>query len=142
MNILTPQATEKSITIINNVQNDDWVLADPMMANTVIQNIVANSIKFTNKGGEINIYSQIMKNEFLISISDNGIGIKKEIIDSIFTINKEKKQKGTANESGTGLGLVICKEFVEKMGGKIWVESQLGKGTTFFFTLKNNKAKT
>ncbi len=141
VNILNPQATEKSITIINNIRDDDWVVADPMMTNTVIQNLIANSVKFTNKGGEINIYSQIMKNEFLISISDNGIGIKREIIDSIFTINKEKKQKGTANESGTGLGLVICKEFVEKMGGKIWVESQLGKGTTFFFTLKNNKAK-
>ncbi len=141
VNILNPQANEKSITIINNIRDNDWVVADPMMTNTVIQNLIANSVKFTNKGGEINIYSQIMKNEFLISISDNGIGIKREIIDSIFTINKEKKQKGTANESGTGLGLVICKEFVEKMGGKIWVESQLGKGTTFFFTLKNNKTK-
>jgi len=133
--ILTPQALTKSITIINNILDNQWVYADLSMTNTVIQNLVANAVKFTNPNGLIKVEAITTNKTIRISISDDGIGIKPDIIENIFTINNEKKQMGTANESGTGLGLVVCKEFVEKMNGKIWVESELGKGTTFHFTI-------
>lgn len=105
------------------------------MLNTVLRNLIANAVKFTNAGGLINIHAEQDNSKVTISVSDNGIGIKPDTLNKLFNISQKITTKGTANETGTGLGLLLCKEFVEKHGGKIWVESELGKGSDFKFTL-------
>ncbi len=105
------------------------------MINAVLRNLINNAIKFTQKGGEIKVSARMMKNFVEVSVSDSGIGIAKEYIQNLFRIDKTFNRAGTANERGTGLGLILCKEFVEKNGGTIWVESEENKGTTFRFTL-------
>jgi signal transduction histidine kinase len=94
-----------------------------------------NAIKFTDSGGRIWVQGRASDGEIVISVSDNGTGIKPEVKDFLFTKTSSYTSRGTANEKGTGLGLILCKEFVEKNGGRIWFESQLGKGSTFYFTL-------
>jgi len=136
LKILNPQAEKKDIKIINNIKSNHKSFGDKSMVNTIIQNILANAIKFTNSTGEIELKTEIINNKILFSIKDNGIGIKKENIQNLFKLNNSKKNIGTNNESSTGLGLVICKEFIDKMGEEIWAESIEGVETTFFFTLK------
>ena len=111
------------------------VFADNNMLHTVLRNLISNAIKFTNSGGKILIYSEQNNDELTIAISDNGIGIEPEVLHKIFNISEVHTTPGTANEKGTGLGLLLCKEFVEKHGGKIWVESEVGKGSDFKFTI-------
>jgi signal transduction histidine kinase len=96
---------------------------------------VTNAIKFTNNGGAININANQTDSDVTISISDNGVGIAPDDLTKLFDISQVITTKGTAKETGTGLGLLLCKEFVEKHGGKIWVESEVGKGSDFKFTL-------
>jgi len=105
------------------------------MIKTILRNLVSNALKFTNNGGTINVSSEENSENVTISISDNGVGIKPENITKLFNISEVITTKGTAEETGTGLGLLLCKEFVEKHGGKIWVESEVGKGSEFKFTL-------
>ena len=136
--MLKPIADNKSITI-NNVEAEKIIVfADTNMLNTILRNIISNAIKFTGNGGIIHIYAEQNNSEVTISVSDNGTGISPEIISNLFDITKMHSSKGTANEKGTGLGLLICKTFVEKHGGWIWVESELGKGSAFKFTLPIN----
>jgi len=137
--ILTPQAEKKAISLVDNLPDEMIVYADKSMTNTIIQNLVANSIKFTNIGGEIQINFELKENKFILSIKDNGVGIANDKIPDLFKLSSSKNQLGTNDESGTGLGLLICKEFIEKMNEEIWLESKEGKGTTFFFTLKQDK---
>jgi signal transduction histidine kinase len=92
-------------------------------------------MKFTEDGGEIKIAAELKGNEWLVSVKDNGIGMNKDIQSMLFDKINPYSSRGTANEKGTGLGLLLCKEFVEKNGGRIWVESAETKGSTFFFTL-------
>jgi signal transduction histidine kinase len=138
LNILNPQASKKHIQILNNVNTSHEVYGDKSMINTIIQNITANSIKFTNPQGIIELKSEVKNNKIFFSIKDNGVGIKKENLQNLFKLDNSKNSRGTENESGTGLGLIICKEFIEKMKEEIWVESTEGVGTTFFFSLKKN----
>jgi signal transduction histidine kinase len=105
------------------------------MLKTVLRNLVSNAIKFTNSGGSININAKGNPENVTISVSDNGIGLTRDNIIKLFDISEIVTTTGTANETGTGLGLLLCKEFVEKNGGKIWVESEVGKGSDFMFTL-------
>jgi signal transduction histidine kinase len=100
-----------------------------------MRNLVSNAIKFTNPGGSVNISSEQSDSIVTISVSDNGIGIDPEALSKLFDIASNLTTPGTANETGTGLGLLLCKEFVEKHGGRIWCESVVGKGSTFKFTL-------
>jgi len=104
---------------------------------TVFRNLVSNAIKFTNEGGFINIKSSVdnERNEVVISIEDNGIGMSDEVLGKLFKIDTVIKQRGTNNETGTGLGLILCKEFVEINKGRIWAESKEGIGSTFYFTI-------
>ncbi|MBE0646735.1 MAG: ATP-binding protein, partial [Bacteroidales bacterium] len=111
------------------------VLADRDMILTVLRNLISNAVKFTSFGGKIHIIVTPNHDFCEISVRDSGIGISKEDIDKLFRIDSKFSTRGTADEKGTGLGLILCKEFVEKHGGKIWVESELGKGSTFRFTL-------
>jgi signal transduction histidine kinase/ligand-binding sensor domain-containing protein len=128
----------KNITIKNQIDPDTFVFADPNMLQTIIRNLLSNAIKFSNENGEIIISVKQTELDVVISIADNGIGIPLERQDKLLNKNFSFSTPGTKNETGTGLGLVLCKEFVEKHGGKIWFESEPGKGCTFTFTLPQN----
>ena len=133
---LKSNAIQKAITITEDMPDDIITFADKQMISTVLRNLISNAIKFSHKGGEINISVKKSEKEILISVTDNGIGIEPERITNLFHINKSISTPGTNNEHGTGLGLILCKEFVDKHNGKIWAESKQGKGTVFYFTLQ------
>ena len=128
-------ADKKKITIKVLVDQSITAFADKNIISTVIRNLVNNAIKFTNNNGRVEVWAREVKNEVEISITDTGIGIDTEDIDKLFKLNSSVSNKGTANEEGTGLGLLLCKEFIERNNGKIWVKSNKGKGSTFYFTL-------
>jgi signal transduction histidine kinase len=111
------------------------IIVDLNMFKTILRNLISNAIKFTNKNGIINLNAERNDNNVMITVSDNGIGIKKEDLIKLFDLTQKISSNGTDNEKGTGLGLIICKELVEKHGGRIWVESEMGKGTTIKFTI-------
>jgi len=135
VDILSPNADKKKININLKLDENQIVYADKNSIATVVRNLVSNAIKFTSNGGWIEIDAKQNSKFVEISVSDSGIGIKGDDIDKIFMLDSSFTTKGTANESGTGLGLLLCKEFVEKNNGKIWAESKKGKGSTFYFTL-------
>lgn len=131
----------KLIDIKNNIPEETLFSVDRNMLSTIIRNLIGNALKFTDNGGEISVKVKNSKesvhaNFIEIIVQDNGVGIAKDAQEKLFNINKNSSTTGTANERGTGLGLVLCKEFVEKHGGKIWVISELGNGSSFHFTLK------
>jgi PAS domain S-box-containing protein len=133
--ILEQNASKKNISISNNVDTGIRVFADVDMARTVVQNLVTNAIKFTQTGGSV-VISANSKNSFIeVSVEDTGIGFPQEKFTGIFNVDTLYTTNGTSGEKGTGLGLPLCKEFVERNNGKIWVESELGKGSKFTFTL-------
>jgi signal transduction histidine kinase len=136
LEIVKPNADSKNITINCFIADHIIVFADIDMLKTVLRNLVSNSIKFTNNGGVININAEENSGNVTISVSDNGIGIAPDDLTKLFDISQVHTTEGTASEKGTGLGLLLCKEFVEKHGGKIWVESKIGKGSDFKFTLQ------
>ncbi len=133
--LLNDTAQHKSITI--SIENPDNlpVFADKAMISTILRNLISNAIKFTNYGGAIVISAEQNPDRLLVTVKDNGIGIKKESIDKLFRIEENTTTIGTQNEKGSGLGLLLCKEFVLKHNGKIWVESEWGKGSEFYFTI-------
>ena len=135
LEILTPSANAKNITINYFAAEKLNVFADVYMLKTVLRNLVSNAIKFTNKNGAININAEENSENVKISVSDNGIGIEADNIIKLFDMSQIYSTIGTAKEGGTGLGLLLCREFVERHGGKIWVESEKGKGSNFKFTL-------
>jgi len=131
-------ARQKSITINKFLPDKITVFADESMIGTVLRNLISNAIKFTSKGGEINISAVKRLKEVLVSVSDNGIGIAPQRLEKLFRIDEGDSTRGTNDEKGTGLGLILCKEFVENHGGTIGAESKEGKGSTFYFSLPNN----
>jgi PAS domain S-box-containing protein len=139
--ILKPNANAKNITITHYAAAEVTVFADSDILKTILRNLVSNAIKFTNPGGQVNIYAINSQANVTISVSDNGIGIPPCIVSKLFDISQSHTTNGTANETGTGLGLLLCKEFVEKHDGKIWVESKEGKGSDFKFSLPNERIK-
>jgi PAS domain S-box-containing protein len=138
LEILNPIANAKNITINCFTAKQMNVFADIDMLKTVLRNLVSNAIKFTNIGGSININAEETSGNVTISVSDNGTGIKPDDLKKLFNISEFITTTGTAEETGTGFGLLLCKEFVEKHGGKIWVESVYGKGSEFKFSLPYN----
>ncbi len=128
-------ALQKSITIKSILPPAISITADKDMVGAVLRNLISNAIKFTKLGGEIKISVLEKQNEIFFSISDNGVGISENSIEKLFRIDQSYSTTGTNHETGTGLGLIICKDFIEKNHGKIWVESEQGKGSTFYFTL-------
>lgn len=133
--ILKPSADAKHITINFNAPDHLNFCADTGMIKTVIRNLVSNAIKFTDRNGEINIKAKKNPENVLVSVSDNGIGIAPDNLAKLFDISKVDSTKGTAGETGTGMGLLICKEFVTKHGGEIRAESTEGEGSVFYFTI-------
>jgi signal transduction histidine kinase len=112
---------------------------DADMLKTILRNLVSNAVKFTNRGGFINITVIKETENVKISVSDNGVGIPATRITQLFDISQILTTTGTASEKGSGLGLILCKELVEKHGGKIWVESEFGAGSTFYFSIPQSK---
>jgi two-component system sensor histidine kinase/response regulator len=133
--ILKANAVKKEINLINRIDDNIVAYCDHHMIYAVLRNLISNAIKFTNPGGSITINSKQIDKHLEVSVTDTGIGINKESIDKLFRIDTVYTTRGTSQEKGTGLGLILCKELIEKNGGKIWVESEIGKGTTFKFTL-------
>jgi len=139
IHLLKPNADAKEIKIENNVKPDTYVFVDEQMIESVIENLLTNAIKFTPRGGRISINISEQPDKYEISVSDTGVGISKENIGKLFRIDKAFSEYGTEKEKGSGLGLILCKESVEKHNGKIWVESEEGKGSTFYFTVPKAK---
>ncbi len=139
INQLRLSAENKAINIINKVEKNIIANADKNMVSTIIRNLISNAIKFTPKGGEINIYSKVNGDKFVeITVEDNGKGMNADTLGKLFQIDQTISIKGTDGETGTGLGLVLCKEFIEKHEGTIRVESEIEKGSKFIFTLPIN----
>jgi PAS domain S-box-containing protein len=128
-------ADQKSIKLLNDIQGHLSVFADKNMTGTVIRNLVTNAIKFTREGGAVHISAQNTPKEIIVSVKDNGVGIDSTKIEGLFRLDANVSTPGTNKEKGTGLGLILCKEFVKKHGGRIWVESEAGKGSEFSFSL-------
>jgi signal transduction histidine kinase/uncharacterized protein HemY len=126
----------KEVKTINHIAPETFGFGDMNMVNLVVRNLVLNGIKFTDNGGSIDVRAREDGNELIVSVKDTGIGISADIQKILFDKTAGYTTRGTANEKGTGLGLILCKEFVEKNGGRIWLESEAGKGSTFYFTLK------
>ncbi|MDP3582135.1 MAG: HAMP domain-containing sensor histidine kinase, partial [Ignavibacteria bacterium] len=123
------------IKIENKIPPEVSVYCDSEMIKTVLRNLISNSIKFTNREGKISLDISETKNAWRISVSDNGIGMDNRVVNSLFKIDSINTSRGTEDERGTGLGLLLCKDFVEKHKGTIAVESKVGEGSTFSFTL-------
>lgn len=126
---------QKSIEISLKITRSFPVIADKAMISTVLRNLISNAIKFTNSGGTIIISAEHKGHDTIVSVNDDGVGIEKNDIAKLFQIDSASSTPGTQNERGTGLGLLLCKDFVEKHGGKIWVKSEKGVGSTFYFSL-------
>jgi len=133
--LLLEQATSKSITLRQQVSPETTVFADKLMLQTILRNLIGNGIKFTHPGGEVSITGTETPQATVISITDNGIGMDETMLKNIFTINKVAGRQGTAGESSTGLGLMLCKEFVGRHNGEITAESREAHGSTFSVSL-------
>ncbi len=133
--LLTHNITHKQINFVNNVPADTTVFADEEMVTIVVRNLISNAIKFTHRGGSITIIADNSEESIIIGIKDTGIGIPSDKLCNLFKASSNLANTGTEGEAGTGLGLIICKDFVEKNGGKIWIESQPGEGSVFYFSL-------
>jgi PAS domain S-box-containing protein len=136
INSVSQRARHKGIEIINEISGSLQIFADDIMVNSVLRNLLSNAVKFTNRGGKITCKSRVTDDGLVeISVSDTGVGIPPTIKDRLFRLGEKVSTPGTENEPSTGLGLLLCKEFIEKHGGKIWVVSEKGTGSTFYFTL-------
>ncbi len=128
-------ALGKKINLSNEINENTMVWADSDQVNLIFRNLISNAIKFTGQGGEIRLKAEAQNGFHQIVITDTGVGIQKDIATKLFNIALQVNTFGTDNEKGTGLGLILCKDFIEKNGGKIWVESTEGVGSRFYFTL-------
>ncbi len=133
--LLEAKSKEKNISLSNEVQPHTYVFADSNMVNTILRNLISNALKFTNSGGKVTINTKLENKMLNISVVDTGIGMSEEAISKVFQIDSKYTTPGTNNEKGTGLGLMLCKELIDRLGGDIKVSSTPNKGTTFTFTL-------
>jgi len=137
LEVLKETARKKQIDIAVSLSDGIQIIADIHMFETIIRNLISNAIKFTPSGGRVEIAAEAIDQYFaLVRITDSGIGMPNELIENLFQIDKKTSRPGTDGESSTGLGLLLCKEFIEKNGGKITVLSEVGKGSTFSFTAR------
>ena len=128
-------ALQKSILIIKESPHKIPIFLDKDMISSVLRNLISNAIKFSHPGGIISVKAQLLKQDLKVSVTDDGVGIEKFNLKKLFRIDESYSVPGTLNEKGTGLGLVLCKEFIEKHSGEIWAESEAGRGSSFHFTL-------
>jgi PAS domain S-box-containing protein len=131
---------QKGISLINTIEPEISLLADKKMVNSILMNLISNAIKFTSRGGSVSVSAKTINDSTIeISVTDTGIGMTKDKLKKLFKLGEKTKSEGTDGELSTGLGLMLCKEFVEKNGGKIRVESKPGIGSKFYFTLRKSK---
>ena len=135
IDIVIERTKQKNIQLISKIDDHLEIIADIQMLNTVIRNLISNAIKFTPKGGMIEIGYIPANTMGTIFVKDSGIGMDSDTKSKLFRIDEKVSRPGTEGEPSTGLGLLLCKDFIEKQNGKIWVESEEGKGSTFYFTL-------
>jgi signal transduction histidine kinase len=136
---LSVYAEKKKIKLYDIMDADINVFADNNMLSSILQNLISNAIKFTPVNGEIRISSMVEGKNILFSVCDSGIGIAKEYIGKIFNLGDHYTTKGTNDEKGSGLGLLLCREFIDLHNGKIWAENNKKEGTTFYFTIPVTK---
>ena len=136
ISLLQNLAIQKNITLELKNEETIQVWADSNMLETIIRNLISNALKFTPQNGEISLWYTDKETYVEVNVQDSGIGISPENIDKLFRIDMKYTTAGTMGEKGTGLGLILCKEMIEKNNGTIWLKSEEGKGTTFTFTLK------
>jgi signal transduction histidine kinase len=129
------EAERKHIKVSVEIEETMSVWADINMLNGILQNLITNAIKFTNENGSILVNAIQRKNQIQVCIRDNGIGMSPETLNNLFSLDKNSSTRGTSGEKGTGLGLILCKEFVEIHKGELWVESTLNEGSSFYFTI-------
>jgi signal transduction histidine kinase len=135
LNIFKTVSELKCIKLESTIKADFLVIADYAMINTVVRNLLSNAIKFTPKSGQIKIILEEMDNIINVGVADSGVGMNKDDISKVFKIDSNLKGIGTENEKGTGLGLKLCKEFIDKHNSKLWIESEINTGTTVWFSL-------
>ena len=141
--LLSATATGKSIKINHSIERNTFIFADADMLNTILRNLISNALKFTEEGGQIAVNVDKHNNDFIrISVKDTGIGMLIKDKEKIFKIDTKYSTPGTKNEKGTGLGLILCKELTSKHKGDIWLESEVGKGTTVYFTIPERDLNT
>ena len=140
VSVLLSLAEQKDIAIQLTYDDNLTLFADPQMIETVLRNLINNAIKFTPESGKIEITAMQADGQINLCVKDSGVGISQEDIQNLFRIDSTVKRKGTNNEDGSGLGLILCKEFVYKNNGHIWVESSPGEGSSFFFTVPAKSA--
>ena len=133
--LFSDAAQRKNITVHYDLPHNLPIYADRNMISSVIRNLVSNAIKFTYPGGTLSIHAQKNGNELLVTVNDDGMGMSEETVSNLFRIDKNNSSPGTGNEQGTGLGLLLCKEFIEMHGGKIWAEHADEQGSVFKFTI-------
>jgi PAS domain S-box-containing protein len=139
VNLIKGTATHKEVSIKCQIPEQTHIEADKNMLQTILRNLITNATKFTPRGGEIIISAKRPNGYTQIRISDNGVGMTQEAMKKLFRIDHKNSETGTENEKGSGLGLILCKEFVEKHKGSIWVQSSPGKGSTFSFTIPDKQ---
>jgi signal transduction histidine kinase len=139
--LLAVQAKNKEIGLTVSLPDTLMVCSHRHSVNTVVRNLISNAVKFTRPGGSVGVSAKVDGESVTISVSDTGVGMPPEILEKLFRIDTKHSTKGTADEKGTGLGLILCKDFVEKNDGKIWVQSEVGKGSVFHFTLLRTAPK-
>ena len=142
LELFLSQAGQKQITLQSSVESEMYAYADYHMVYTVLRNLLSNALKFTPPGGLVEVAARRNGTNVEMAVSDTGVGIRKEDIPKLFRIDVRYTHVGTAGEEGTGLGLSLCKELIEKNGGTIWVESEVEQGTIFRFTLPKEPGKT
>jgi signal transduction histidine kinase len=135
INLLIHTARKKNINIDYLVDKKTIVVADKNMLSTVIRNLISNAIKYTNPEGRIIVSSERVDKYLELSVADNGVGINDKVLNNLFKIDENVSTNGTADEEGTGLGLILCKEMIQMHKGKIWAESKVGKGSKFSFRI-------
>ncbi|WP_179950080.1 PAS domain-containing sensor histidine kinase [Lutibacter citreus] len=135
LELLKPTSEQKLISIVLNTPIKITLHADKAMIEAILRNLISNAIKFTPQKGTINITAKENEKEYLISVIDGGVGIEKSNLEKLFQIDSSYSTLGTEKEKGTGLGLILCKDFIDKHRGKIWAESELGIGSKFYFSL-------
>ena len=139
--LFDPIAKDKSIGIKNTMAQKTILFADKPMINVVLRNLISNAIRFTPSGGEITIADESTKDAVTVKVSDSGVGMTNDRLEKLFLSDNIDSAPDTNNQKGTGLGLILCREFVDRHGGRIWAESEVGKGSAFYFTLPYNTEK-
>ncbi len=136
IDLLVKRGEQKEIKIASKIHTNQRVFADAAMLNSIIRNLLSNALKFSKKGGKVTVKAREVDNKMVeISVIDSGIGMSEALLNNLFKLEEKVGRKGTDGESSTGLGLLLCREFVKKHNGSIWVESKEGVGSTFYFTL-------